>query len=101
MRYRLVLHRANLAANDTDYTLVIPEGATDVRVALTDGTLVWRYDTASVSTTGSGMRVAAGLPAELARGPTQMIKTTLHVAVSSGAGVALFAVMSCLVPLTR
>lgn len=100
-RHRLVLQRVNLAANDTDYTLAIPEGASCVRVVLNDASRAWRYDTDSVAAAGSGMPVAAGGDAEFGEGPAQLQKTTLHVAVSAGGGVSLFAVMSCLVPLVR
>jgi hypothetical protein len=100
-RHRLVLSRVNLAVINTDYELTIPEGASCVRVALNDATVAWRYDTSAVAAAGSGMLVAAGQPAVFGDAGTEIKATQLHVGVSAGAGVGLFAVLSCLVPLTR
>lgn len=101
-RHRLVTQRVNLAVDDTNYTLTIPEGACSVRVVLNDATRAWRYSPeGSVAAAGSGMLVAAGGDAKFGEGPAQLQKTTLNVAVSAGGGVSLYAVMSCLVPLTR
>lgn len=98
-RARLVTQRVNIAVDDTDYTIEIPEGATDVRVALNDASLAWRYDIATVAVDGSGMLVSAG--GAFVTGNTQMRKTSLHVAVHTGAAAGLYATMSCLVPAVR
>lgn len=100
IRRRIVQQRVNLAADDTDYALHVPEGACSVRVCLNDATRVWRWGTETVAAAGSGATKAAG--SELVLGDDSEIhKQDLHVAVSAGGGVGLFAVLSCLVPNVR
>lgn len=98
-RSKLVVKRVNLAVNDTDYTLDIPAGAADVRVVV-NAAVAWRYDVASVAVAGSGMPMASGAAFETGKS-TDMEATTLHVAVSAGAGASTYAVLSCLVPRVR
>lgn len=98
-RGRLVINRVNLAVNDTDYTLKIPTGATNVRVAV-NAAVDWRFGTESVAAAGSGMPVAASQAVQLTTS-IGMRETELHLAVSSGAGVSTYAVLSCVVPPVR
>lgn len=104
-RYRLVVQRVNLAVNDTNYQMTIPEGAVCVRVVLNDATRAWRYNPGtaaadSVAVAGTGMLVAAAADAKFGE-QVELQKTTLNVAVSAGGGASLYACMSCLVPLVR
>jgi hypothetical protein len=98
-RGRLVIKRVCLESDDTDYTLDIPTGAMDVRVAV-NAAVAWRYGVESVAAPSSGMPVAASAPLEMA-GSVDMEATTLHVAVSSGAGSSTYAVLACIVPRVR
>lgn len=99
-RCRIVQDRVNLAVNDTDYTLHVPEGACSVRVSLNDVAVSWRWGTSTVAAAGSGAAKAAGSELVLSD-DVEVHKQDLHVAVSAGGGVALHAVLSCLVPTVR